>query len=139
MWSYFYMNELDSAKKYANSLDTSVQLNKSYQLAIFGDDSALDFYQESVNAFLGNKEEDLLALCDHYRNLIEINVILGSYDEATSTLLKLNKDFPEYGGYGYIKNDPGFDKVKRDHIQFKEALRNLKMPKPISIPQLFNQ
>ena len=32
-----------------------------------------------------------------------------------------------------------FKWYKEDFEKFKEGLRNLKMPKPISLPQLFNQ
>lgn len=135
-WAFLYQNKIDSAKKYVLKLDSTYPRNKAYQYAIFKDERAVDYYTQKITSFLGEKKDDLSVLCYHYINIIEINVLLGKYEEATNTLIKLNKEYPEYGEYNYFRTDPGFDNIKEEYPPFVFALENIKPPPPIAVEEI---
>ncbi|MDH5365429.1 MAG: hypothetical protein OEW67_00460 [Cyclobacteriaceae bacterium] len=135
-WAYLYQNKIDSAKKYVLKLDSTNPTNKAYQYAIFKEERAVDYYTQEISSFLGNKKDDLSVLYGHYINIVEINVMLGQYEEATNAIIKLNMEYPEYDNYNYFKTDPGFDKIKEEYPPFVTALKNLKPPPPIEVDEI---
>ncbi len=107
-----------------------------------------DNFTALVNAALGNKEKaigtiqeaikrlpasDKLEYCNIKRLESGILGTLGEYEEAIELLIKLNREYPEYGQYGVLFNDPLFDKIKRESPAFVEALNSLKLPPKLDL------
>ncbi len=105
-------------------------------------------YTAFVNAALGNKEKAIGSIHEGIRNLppwdkmeycikkhLEIGILagLGDYEEATELLINLNREYPEYGRYGILFNDPITDKIRRESPEFVNALNNLKLPHKLDL------
>lgn len=114
----------------------------------------LDQYPDpDILALLGNKEKAMgilqeeiktlapsnrMIYCHIRRNEIILLAVLGEYDEATQRLKDLNREYPGYGRYGYLHNDPRMDKIKREYPKFVEALNGLKLPPRLDLNGLIN-
>ena len=68
--------------------------------------------------------------------------LIGEYisdkipEAATEKLLELNLNYPQYGDYASLYNLPEFDKIKKEHPPFLEALNNLKLPMKLQLEEL---
>lgn len=102
----------------------------------------------TMHAILGNKKEaigpiheaigrltptDKMQYCHSRVDEIVVLSILGEYEEATDLLTKLNREYPSYGRYGPLFNNPFMDKIKREYPPFVEALNNLKLPPKLDL------
>ena len=70
---------------------------------------------------------DNIQLANRERNTIEFLAVSGKYEEATQVLLQYNKTHPSMGYYRFL-NDPNFDKIKKSHPPFLEAINQLVYP-----------
>lgn len=106
-----------------------------------------------THAYLGNKEKvkrivqeqlklspaggvNLLNYCLLKVNEIRVLAILGEYGQATEILIKLNREYPNYGRYGLLFHDPNMDKIKLESKPFVKALNNLKLPPKLDLEGL---
>jgi hypothetical protein len=62
--------------------------------------------------------------------------ILGEYNQATESLIALNRDYPNFGGYAVLFHDPYFDKIKKEFSPFVKALNDLKFPPKLALKGL---
>lgn len=74
--------------------------------------------------------------CDHRVTEIQALSVLGDYEEATELLMKLNREYPSFGRYGRLFNNPVMDKIKRESPAFVEALNSLKLPPKLDLEGL---
>lgn len=61
---------------------------------------------------------------------IRFLVLTHEYEKAIRHLLELNKEFPEYGDYYFLRSFV-YDRAKKDLPPFAEAVANLKLPEPL--------
>ncbi|MEN8250005.1 MAG: hypothetical protein ABFS32_13820, partial [Bacteroidota bacterium] len=66
------------------------------------------------------------------QQLAHIDWLIDSekYEEATSTLIEFNKDYPTWGDYSVFTRYY-FDRIKKEHPPFAEALKTLQLPPPL--------
>ena len=73
--------------------------------------------------------EDLLVFASRETLNIRFLVLTHEYEKATRHLLELNKEFPEYGNYYFLRSFV-YDRSKAPP-PFAEAIANLKLPEPL--------
>jgi tetratricopeptide (TPR) repeat protein len=108
-----------------------------------------DGFNPFINALLGNKEvalrnrqksvkevKDLMVTCGTKVQEIVLLSILGEYEEATELLVTMNRQYPSFGGYARLFNDPMLDRIKSESPAFVEALNNLKLPPKLDLDGL---
>jgi class 3 adenylate cyclase/TolB-like protein len=109
-----------------------------------------DGFNPFAHAFLGNKEtairnnqeffkdwsSDLLRSTRFKVQEIVLLSILGEYKEATESLVKLNRDYPSFGGYAQLFSDPLMDRIKSEYPAFVVSLNNLKLPPKLDLEGL---
>lgn len=139
--SYFLLEELDSARHYAQMYTENYTYTNYLYRPI-----------ETMYAILGNKEKsmqlvkmkieknkrigDYQLLCEHYVLQIRLLCLHGDFQEATEKLVDLNKKYPQFGNYAALYNLPDYDKIKKEYPPFLEALNNLKLPMKLKIDEL---
>jgi tetratricopeptide (TPR) repeat protein len=120
--AFFNLGQMDSAR-YCAEVALKYQPNKNNPglkiLAARDIQQALRFIDEFI--FLDDDE----AKCNEMSLAIFAYQFFGQYEKATSTLIKLNNDYPEYGNYGWV-NAPFQDKIKKEYPPFQQAVNNLK-------------
>jgi TolB-like protein len=118
--AFFNLGQMDSAR-YCAEVGLKDQPNNPGLMILAARDiqQALRFIDEFI--FLDDDE----AKCNEMRLAIFAYQFFGQYEKATSTLIKLNNDYPEYGNYGWV-NAPFQDKIKKDYPPFQQAVNSLK-------------
>ncbi len=74
-----------------------------------------------------NLDEDLTEQWYMESGLIEYSILSGNYPEAVERLKQINAHFPQVGNYGWL-NLPIYDRIKKEHPAFVEAVSQLKLP-----------
>jgi tetratricopeptide (TPR) repeat protein len=134
--SYYGLGIQDSVKRYGRLFLTLPGGSNPFLHAFLGDkETALRNHQESLKV-IDNWSSDLMRTCNFKMQEIVLLSILGEYEEATESLVALNREYPNLGGYARFFSDPALDRIKSEYPPFVEALNNLKLPPKLDLEGL---
>jgi TolB-like protein len=108
---------------------------------------------DRLYAFAGNKVQAFEELNKYFSPLIEtgddkmsqagklsseidLYVNLGDYESATQTLKRLNRELPDWGGWGYLENSAWYDRIKQEYPPFREALSSVKRKPVLDVQEI---
>jgi len=137
--AYYMLQPTDSLKRYVNLILTDKEYKANGRTfilyAMIGDREkayhVLKEYREEEE-FGG---QDTWGMANSLRDEVLLLSLLGDYAGATETLLKLNKTYPNFGDYEFIRVSPFFDKIKKEYLPFVDALNNLTLPARIPMEE----
>jgi class 3 adenylate cyclase/TolB-like protein len=133
--AYYGLEIQDSVNHYSQFYLDHTDGMDPYKHALLGNkEIAIRNLRASRPMASGSKE--FMAYCGLKIDEIILLSILGEYGQATELLLKLNREYPGFGAYGQLFNDPYMDKIKRESPQFVKALNGLKFPPKMELKGL---
>jgi TolB-like protein len=106
-------------------LDDGNLNRKSEVLAILGKEEE---FRATFFLPLGRSmEEDLTLQWSLESEMLNFQILSGNYPDAVQRLKQINEHFPQVGDYGWL-NLPIYDRIKKEHPAFAEAVSQLKLP-----------
>lgn len=134
--SYYGLGIQDSVKRYGRLFLDLTDGFDPFMHALLGDkEAALRNLQEIVEA-VKDHDSDLMRTCRFKLDEIVLLSILGEYKEATELLVRMNREYPNFGGYARLFHDPMMDRIKKESPEFVESLNNLKLPPKLDLEGL---
>ncbi len=134
--AFYGLGIQDSVKHYGQLYLEQTGGSNQFILALLGDkETALQNHQEIFKT-VGDGSSDLMRICSLKIQEIVLLSIIGEYDKATALLIKLNRDYPNYGGYARLYSDPLMDKIKAKSPPFVKALNSLKLQPKLDLEGL---
>ena len=129
--AYYGLGIQDSVKRYGQFvLDKT---NGQYWLmqALLGNkEKAIGIIHEIIGSFAPSEKMSYCGM-----RTLEIGTLasLGDYEEAIELLIKLNREYPDFGRYEGLFNHPLLDKARRESPAFVEALNSLRLPPKLDL------
>jgi TolB-like protein len=129
--SYYGLGVQDSVKHYGQFFLDQTGRPQWFIDALLGNrEKVIEFFHGAIGSQPRSEKMNYCGL-----RALEIGALagLGDYEEATESLIKLNREYPEYGRYGGLFSHPLMDKIKRESPAFVQALNNLKLPPKLDL------
>lgn len=129
--SYWGLGVQDSAKHYGQFyLDKIGGQNAYTDIALGNKEKVIGSIHEGIRR---SPPSDKMVYCGLRASEVGALAALGDYEEAAELLIKLNREYPEYGGYAGLFNSPLLDKARRESPAFVKALNSLRLPPKLDL------
>ncbi len=133
--THFLLHRDDSAKYYAKQFVNANQENSTLFNAYFRSlemNSILGKRKEADDLITSNfsrqnLEEDLQTQWTIKAHRMHSCVLSLEYEKANKMLKEMNRNYPQVGNYNWL-NLPIYDRIKKEHPPFLEAINQLKYP-----------
>ncbi len=136
--AYYHLQASDSLKRYVTSAlthDYTLNWRSPILYAMIGDREKAYRVLKEYRKLWERGGQDTWGMANTTRDEVLLLSLLGDYKGATETLLKLNKTYPNFGDYEFIRVSPFFDKIKKEYPPFVDVLNNLKLPARIPMEE----
>jgi tetratricopeptide (TPR) repeat protein len=146
-YAYYMMDKPEKARQAATLAAKEVSnkpfLNRTqYIYVLMGKkEKALNNYKQHLaGRFVteSHNQQDLAEVCNRLVDWIQLQAFAGEYEAATQSLIQLNRDYPKFGGYQMLSTGMWTYKIRQAYPPFNEALRNLKLPPKLKMPDEYN-
>jgi len=146
-YAYYMMDNLEKARQAATLAAKEVNnkwfLNRAELIYVMmgKKEKALNHYKEHLaGSFVteSHNQQDVAEFCGRLVDWIQLQSFAGEYEAATQSLIQLNRDYPKFGGYQILSTGVLTFKIRQAYPPFNEALRNLKLPPKLKMPDEYS-
>jgi TolB-like protein len=120
------LDEKDSVLHYARKMRLEQAEDSLFYFALLGDHKKVDRIGKQFDAEENEMKEDRMVAAMDLATYVDLFVFSNAFEKATAKLKELNARYPEYGNYNRFKNNPQYDRIRREYPRFEKALREIK-------------
>ncbi len=140
-YAYRELFQTDSARYYAKrviekcrgSID-EVPITSFMKVILGKPDEAIRYYSEDIELWLpSHNGTNLVRICQYELDKVILLAYAGKYQDATNSLIDMNRNYPKWVYYRSLWRDFRLDKIKREYPPFQNALKNLVLPAKLEI------
>jgi TolB-like protein len=121
------LDERDSVVYFAGRMKLPTRADSMLHFALLGNHQKIAELEKRFDADQKEMKDDRMVAAIDFATDIDLLMMSNAFEQATTRLKELNSKYPEFGNYDRFRNNPEYDRIRKQHRPFDQALANIKV------------